>query len=98
MTEHEKLKEICDLIGFESDVFEIILWGLDDMIIKKNWWLICEWNRDVREIIFTPEFMKKLENYCYSNIDKDLDMLKIMIMSNLRDPVQYLYNTLWLWK
>ena len=95
MTEHEKLKKVCDLIGWINYVW---IW------LDKKTKVFIQWSQrenrkvNVREIIFTPEFMKKLENYCYSNIDKDLNMLKIMIMSNLRDPVQYLYNTLWLWK
>ena len=93
MTEHEKLKKVCDLIGWINYVW---IW------LDKKTKVFIQWSQrenrkvNVREIIFTPEFMKKLENYCYSNIDKDLNMLKIMIMSNLRDPVQYLYNTLWL--
>ena len=50
---------------------------------------------NVREIIFTPEFMDKLINYLYEDkpfMMKERLALHDDIMSNLDNPVQYLNN------
>lgn len=98
MTEHEMLKAICDEIWYEiENNWFIYEWDLDE---DEWWWFFkCNWNcwLDVREIIFTPEFMDKFVKYydnkkllwpkrIYENIWIDL------FMSNLHDPVPYLYN------
>ena len=95
MTEHEKLKEIIDLIGYDNKKYEIILDWLDQMIVRKNWGILTEWSRDVREIIFTTEFMDKYDYYRYNNDIYPIEANEIL--DHLEDPVSYLYNTLWLW-
>ena len=86
MTEHEMLKEICDLIEYES-------WYWDT--IRR--WYIYKWEEelDVREVIFTQEFMDLLEQYF--NIEHNFDDIRYNIISHLNNPVQYLYDTLQLW-
>ena len=110
MTEHKKLKEICDLIGFESKFYfntNNSKKYFEKEIETEVWeW---EWTRayqeeidvdvkvNVREIIFTQEFMEKLsENNIVKNKIAYQDLYR-EIMFNLNDPVEYLYNTLWLW-
>jgi len=96
MTEHEKLKEICDVIGYESKY-----WNTD---VRPNWfykWDCC-WPEyiDVREIIFTQEFIDKYFNKLYWwRIRNWIEamIIKEDILKNLDNPTEYLYNTLWLW-
>lgn len=86
MTEHEKLKAICDVIGYD----------MQDNIKKTKWdtmiyWL---WILSPRDIIFTTEFMEKLRERNRNLLDAtNTDM----ILYNLDDPVSYLYNLLELW-
>ena len=90
MTEHEKLVEICDLI--EYDIKYNYDWDIYDTEFHNiNWARIV----DVREVIFTQEFMKKLT----IQLEKKMwsEMFKRGLLDNLDNPVQYLYNTLWLW-
>ena len=91
MTEHEMLKEICDLIEYES-------WYWDT--IRR--WYIYKWEEelDVREIIFTQEFKEAFTKKLYWKIDDYLLSVSDYneIIEHLNDPVQYLYNILWLWK
>lgn len=94
-TEHEKLKEITDVIGYK------IIW------FRQEWYLIVrdwpdEWERlinaNVREIIFTQEFMDKLLDYNTKRLWlENSSKLAEAINYNLNDPVTYLYNTLELW-
>lgn len=83
MTEHKQLKEICDKIWYE--VFESNDW---------YWHLYKCWNiiLDVREIIFTQDFMDKL--YQFIEHDEPLSFLEYWnwLLHNLDNPVQYLYN------
>lgn len=97
MTENEMLKEICDKIGYNIDT---------DIQSDCDWFYrIClstECGVDVREIIFTPEFMNKYEEHIF--LYKDLWhrlysqaaewAFEIWIIDNLDDPVSYLYNLL----
>ena len=96
MSEHEQLKEICDKI-----------WT--SLFTKRGQWsdkeqaFIIWWSNeiaDVREIIFTPEFMDKFMTKVYwrNNImqDEEVDFCCILIDDHLDKPVQYLYKTLWL--
>ena len=87
MTEHEKLKEICDKIWYENYILEQI-----------RWWYIYKWSEwielDVIEIIFTQEFMDKLDTYLW---EKDLwfcrhDLSSELIWKHLNNPVEYIYN------
>ena len=91
MTEHEKLKEICDTIGYTHDT-----WDFYNNIFLKyephytQWKDVeCEIIIDVREIIFTPEFMDK-----YTQHKAPLHMCPLL--ENLDNPVDFLYkNILW---
>ena len=80
MTEHEKLKWICDTINNNNIV----------NIYHNNTYLNRFWNvADVREIIFTPVFINKYYNY----INKKKIFLNLnILMQNLDDPVEYLFN------
>ena len=91
MTEHEKLKEICDIIWFK----EFNYWD-------ECWNSFCEISDDneyreinVREIIFTPEFMEKFISYCDIKWIIAPSYYKIFLIDlhkNLYNPVDYLYN------
>jgi len=89
MREYEKLKAVCDLIEYESEY-----WNTD---VSPNWfykWNCC-WTEDidVREIIFTQEFMDKLEKYLEErDWIVERDPLYYFLMKNLNDPVDYVYN------
>lgn len=94
MTEHEKLKAICDKIGYDywND------WHEDKHEFWYEYW--SEWYYifyNVREIIFTQEFMNKFEDYYYKEIsdgeDYDYDLLTL-VKSELDNPVDYLYSLL----
>ena len=90
-TEHEKLKEICDTIGYEIDTSNEYYWYSDSYKSLRSQTSSEEVN--VREIIFTPEFKVKLWGYFYHNVES---MFEIDLIQNLDDPVEYLYNLL-LW-
>lgn len=105
MTEHERLKRICDEIGYEYNDYP-------KNNIKKDIYFI-EWSfkefywryLNVRELIFTPEFMEKycvalwktnyqkmiLENY---NERAYLSFFRNELLLNLHDPVGFLDNLL----
>ena len=82
LTEHEKLKWICDKIWYETYFKNWTLYWVDD---KTHYF----WN--VRELIFTPEFWEKFENYAYDNIWW-IWTIRIDIFNNLDNPIWYLYN------
>lgn len=104
LSEHEQLKAICDEIGYESefdyDDWPKSIWNQYD----RHYFTECDnctgKNRivDVREIIFTPEFMSKYIDYLNT---KDYDFLENTfeedLLNHLDDPVSYLYNLLKLW-
>ena len=87
MTEHEMLKEICDKIGYE--VYP--RW----IKFSKREWHKCFYTRvpetdflwyvDVREIIFTQEFMDKF-------MDTFPEVEIKWLLLNLDKPVEYLYE------
>ena len=58
-TEHEKLKAICDKIGYEIKID--LEW--DCTIRNDDYSEDVTIIRDVREIIFTPEFMDCIFSY-----------------------------------
>ena len=97
MTEHEQLKEICDVIGYESKEFLYFEADkdFDDIVSHFYREIFDEVEVDVREIIFTQEFMDKFNWYiCIKDPEwKYWESL----YSNLNNPIQHLYNTLWLW-
>jgi len=88
-TEHEKLKEICDKIGYEINA-ELFYW--DETDFRRQWNMYDEYDfvADVREIIFTQEFMSKFEDYYIK--DKEYMWWKHLILHNLNNPTEYLYN------
>lgn len=99
MTEYEKLKEVCDMIEYEyhpvGKEFECTVYdeelGINQDIYYKE-------IKDVRETIFTQEFMDKLVDYLEKRdwiVEKD--PLYYFIMKNLNDPTDYIYNLLRLW-
>lgn len=93
MTEHEQLKWISDLIGYESIYdFDSILWKY----VKDELWEY--WERiivDVREIIFSSEFIVCLYNYlCTDSSFMEQDKKIRDLMDNLDHPTRYLYNLL----
>ena len=108
MTEHEKLKEICDLIGYNLE-YSLTSLDIDEDEYLIQWkYFIEEWFYndkwvpniiDVREIIFTQEFMDRLYKY-YSiklNWPMWMSLFSESLLFHLNDPVSYLYNLLWLW-
>jgi len=97
MTEYEKLKEICDVIGYEMLYMKNTNWFCENCQsddVKINTWF------DIREVIFTQEFMDKYFNKLYWwRIRNWIEamIIKEDILKNLDNPTEYLYNTLWLW-
>ena len=98
MTEHENLKEIIDLIGYENNNFRFIKeWQTWPTLLYKNFWVQNQWDRaDVREIIFTDWFIKCIYDYCDNTpwtwiMECDVRLMESKIMQNLHDPVSYLY-------
>lgn len=103
ITEHEQLKQICDLIGYQ--------WIKEYAYIDKKWFyradeFLDRWARrvDVREIIFQPEFMNKMIKWIYKirhfsewELETQAEDDFSQITEHLDNPTQYLYNLLWLW-
>lgn len=94
LEEHGKLKEICDIIGYDLKYF----WYDSKWFYKEYWYSQKMWV-NVREIIFTTEFMEKFYQYSLDNfliIDWESNAKywdwKIDLLDNLDNPVDYLYN------
>ena len=82
-TQHEMLKEICDLIWYK-DIFK-----MHDNLYRETY----------REIIFTQDFMEKLnEILTEENWQLWAKIFTWLLLKNLHDPVTYLYKALWLWE
>ena len=82
-TEHEKLKEICDKIWYNSEYFDW-MWQASWSYFHIQWSII-----DVREMIFTPEFMDKF--FPYSKASSLWEFAE-ELFENLDNPVKYLYD------
>lgn len=86
MAEHEKLKEICDEIGY-------VYWNFQSWKFLRFWYNNIQEN--TRWIIFTSEFMDKLAEY-YCNKKKQIYIewwrpVKIQnIMHHLDKPLDYI--------
>lgn len=101
MTEHEKLKGICNLIKY--DYYDFFSWNIMDN--KFYPWYNREAKQDefewdpvsVREIIFTPEFRDCFIEYSFESSDYDWYETFKDIWEHLSNPITYLYNTLGLW-
>ena len=88
MTTHETLKEICDMIWYESEYwFDYSIWFF--YTDEYNWRNI---KINEREIIYDPVFMEKL----FEKVDET--WVKIEILDHLHDPTSYLANLLWIWQ
>ncbi len=93
-TEHEKLKEICDKIGYDTNI-ELYNWFYETSEQKRV---------NVREIIFTQEFMKcflKLYRKEHLTIENSIYRWKKferLFYNHLDNPVDYLYSLLEQWK
>ena len=81
MRNHEKLKIICDKIWYKIDLYKDINW----------YWII----KDVREIIFTQDFMDLFECNCDNLAWK---YWRVALLKNLDNPVEFLFDLLELWK
>ena len=100
MTEHEQLKEICKKIWYDVEKETDYEWDFYYYIQTHNGYDSCSFDREIqaREIIFTQEFMNKMEHYYLRYIDEDCDethsIVEIMawLGANLNNPVEYLYN------
>jgi hypothetical protein len=89
-TQYEKLKEICDLVWFESEYCD------EKRKIFKQW----TWENEYRyvnpvEIIFTPDFYNKFWTYYQANNHYvTREGLHHWIFHNLNNPVNYLADIL----
>jgi len=86
MKSHEQLKYICDKIWYD--------WWAINYIEQNNFWK-WEWILlDVREIIFTPEFMYKYFDKLneWQVFQYDVNSVKLELFKNLDNPVEYLYK------
>ena len=101
MTEHEKLKEVCELIGYKSK-FEYKNYRNNKEPL--NYFTKAKNRRqnsieyikvNPREIIFTQEFMKSIIRYLVWKAKWETIIVNWGdFMENLDDPVEYLYNLL----
>lgn len=96
MNEHQKLKAICDKIGFMWGWPIKIIWNETNKVWErinyKNPW-VC----DVREIIFTQEFMDKLIDSWQTHVFMwdsrfNPNIIREWLLNHLDNPVEYLYN------
>jgi len=95
MTEHEKLNTINNLIGHKTLMIHYRWNGFwHNNYYDSNWIKVIV---NVREIIFTPEFIVILNNYLDNSLISLWDDV-IDIMNHLDDPVSYIYNLLNLWQ
>ena len=91
-TEHEQLKEICDLIGYE---YYSEVWNDAECINCRDYNETDTFRQvNVVEIIFTQEFMDKVLEYQ----DEVFVVFAEWLLDNLDNPVSYLYNLLITWK
>lgn len=104
-TEHELLKEICDMIWYKSSFDYIEEWSYEAYEDWVSWyntydkWTWKSFKVDVREIIFTEEFINNLAIYLFELYEEDMikrDNAIFMIMKNLDNPVKYLSDLLWI--
>jgi hypothetical protein len=86
LTEHKKLKQICDKIGYNT--FN----NYWDWIEFHEWWPY--WYISVKEIIFTQEFVYKFEKYYLDNLQIKLSNWWSKLWYNLDNPVDYLHTLL----
>lgn len=95
MSEHEKLKAICDKIWYDEDD-KIVYQTHKGYFIKDidfwDWWVSIV---DVREIMFKQKFMDKFmlyfqDTFHFTNIW--VLWFRQYMFKNLDNPVDYIYN------
>lgn len=101
MKKHEKLKTICDKIGYYIQTTnDNKLWI---KYSEANNWYSWEfykryvWQKevDVREIIFTQAFIDKFANFTAwedTILEFEKERIMMMMCNELDHPVDYLYN------
>ncbi len=85
MTEQEKFIKICKEIWDDKIAFKYV---------DTYWTMIEKTHDEIILTIFTPEFMDKAENHMKCS---SLSEFAEGLITNLQNPTQYLYDTLWLW-
>lgn len=100
-TEHNKFIDICNTIKYEIDTEIYNIWRnfIRDKETKQctQCFKIGIYDRitNVREIIYTQEFMEDYFNEFWRNHnEEDEKSLRLELLENLDDPVSYLYNLL----
>ena len=102
LTEHEKLKEICNKIEYEHETYKRYEW------YNPRHWNPMDFNvdLDVREVIFTPEFIDKYIKYITPIVEKNLTWwfwinekqvrknIWQEILNRLDNPVDFLYSNI----
>lgn len=86
MTEHEKLKEICDDIWYKFKKYKYnnkYLWFIN--VEDKHFFRV-----DIREILFSPEFMNKFISK-YVKTYQSIFCFNLL-KHKLNDPVDFLYK------
>lgn len=83
MTEYQKLKAICEKIGYE---YEYRNWEFRKYIWHWEWKIL-----DVREIIFTQDFINTFAEYtAESSVEFEKEVILLNMSNDLDDPVGYL--------
>jgi|SaaInlStandDraft_7_1057024.scaffolds.fasta_scaffold07640_2 hypothetical protein len=99
MSEHKLLKQICDTIWYEINLWDYY-WYDDSYKSLRSAYTDAEVN--VREIIFTTEFQYKFKEYIINwlNSKKEanyfLDNYSHLLLDNIDNPIQYLADLLWI--
>ena len=105
-TEHEMLKEIADEIGYEIwHKAEFSKWHWNIFISDFDIYQLSNWSKqvrivDVREIIYTQEFMDKYYHYMVRDWDIVVNVDSIhrfneQLLWRLDNPVQYLHSLIY---
>ena len=89
---HEKLKAICDKIGYSSEYnfdyyyYDIAWQDADNMNIVQE--------VDVREIIFTSNFVNKYCDFVMKDFHRETtkEIVMMWLWDDLDNPVDFLYN------
>lgn len=94
LNEHKKLLEICQKIGYKLDLNK----RTSDFIPDDDWIneaLYITLKKDVREIIFSTNFMDKFRDYYEQKPIQEKDVYwEIRLLKRLEYPVWYLFELL----
>jgi len=93
-TEYKKLKKICDTIGYKPQDYWFNI-SLD----YESFWFEKKispsqfiWQRDPKEMIFTPIFIKKLYDYIFLHEEFAWQTDRSEMLENLEDVIGYTYT------